>query len=56
MRMAHVAGKSEGEPFYATKLKTARFYFRHILPRIKALSDIVAVGADEMMSFSGEEF
>jgi hypothetical protein len=39
-----------------TKIKTARFFFRHVLPGYKSLLDIVAAGKAEMMDFDLDEF
>jgi alkylation response protein AidB-like acyl-CoA dehydrogenase len=39
-----------------TKLKTARYYFQHVLPETKALSVLIARGKQDMMAFEVDEF
>lgn len=54
-RMAKAAN-SGSEPFHITKVKTARFYMRHILPRIHSLVSIVSAGSGEIMAYAEDEF
>ena len=45
--LAQVQGDNTG--FYQTKLATARFYMRRLLPQTKALSDALMSGSDTLM-------
>ncbi len=47
--------ESEGA-FYATKLKTARYYFQNILPQINALVPIIEAGKANLMDLDISEF
>ncbi|MCG5547938.1 acyl-CoA dehydrogenase C-terminal domain-containing protein [Halorhodospira halochloris] len=38
----------DGDGFYSAKLHTARFYMRHILPRVHAYTPAVCGGSDEL--------
>lgn len=38
----------DGDGFYTAKLHTARFYMRHILPRVHAYTPAVCGGSDEL--------
>ncbi len=42
--------------FYHSKIKTARFYYRRVLPRTRAHAYAIAGGADCMMDFELEDF
>lgn len=55
VRMAHAA-VSGSEPFHETKLKTARFYLRHVLPRIQSLTELVSGGSEFIMAYAEDEF
>ncbi len=59
-RAALVAqAKIEGgdkDPFYATKIKTARFYADHILPRAVALRAGIVGGAEGVLALAEEQF
>jgi hypothetical protein len=44
------------EPFYRSKLKTARFYYARILPRTDAHHAAILAGADTLMTVTDEEF
>ncbi|MEH6549802.1 MAG: acyl-CoA dehydrogenase C-terminal domain-containing protein [Pseudomonadales bacterium] len=44
------------DPFYKTKLATAKFYFSRVLPRAAAHAEATVAGADSVMSLSAEEF
>ncbi len=46
---------SADEGFYASKIKTARFYFQRILPRTRALTVTMKSGAGNLMDFELEE-
>lgn len=51
-----LAAGTEEKAFYETKLKTARFYFKRILPRTRALVESMVSGADVLNAFEVEEF
>ena len=53
---ASLAKQGEDASFYHSKIKTARFYYRRILPRTRAHAYAIAGGADCMMDFELEEF
>ncbi len=53
---ATLAKQGEDASFYHSKIKTARFYYRRILPRTRAHAYAIAGGADCMMEFELEEF
>jgi hypothetical protein len=60
-RMALVAQQklAEGSTetgFYNAKIKTARFYFKKILPRVRSHVDVIAGGLDPLMSLDAEDF
>ena len=52
---ARLALKKEGA-FYATKLKTARYYMEHILPEREVLATRINAGKALMMAFDADEF
>lgn len=49
------AGTNE-EEFYQAKIKTARFYFKRILPRVHGHAACIESGVDSMMAHSVDEF
>ena len=49
------AGTSE-KAFYEAKLKTARFYFKRLLPRTRGLVESMQAGADTLMSLDEQAF
>jgi acyl-CoA dehydrogenase len=49
------AGKAD-DAFYATKLKTARYYAEHVLPKTSALKHEVTAGGPSTMALSEDEF
>ena len=51
---SRVAGDNTG--FYRTKLATARFYMRRLLPQTAALSETLSAGADALMAVEAEHF
>ncbi len=59
-RMAEVAqdriDDGSDDPFYRAKLKTARFYFSRILPRIEAHRAGILAGAAPLMDFEDDDF
>ena len=54
-REAAVAEGQSGK-FYRTKMKTARYYFSHVLPEMDSLIRIMEAGKDNMMAFEADEF
>lgn len=46
----------EDQAFYQAKIKTARFYFDRILPRVHGHAACLANGSDSMMALDPEEF
>ena len=57
-RMAKVALEKEGagDPFYAAKLATARFYFAKLLPETAGLIRTARAGAAAMMAMDVSMF
>ena len=56
-RMAKLAReKRNGDAFYETKLKTARFYVKKILPDTAALYLKIMAGKSTVMAHAAEEF
>ncbi len=57
-RMAKVALAKEasGDPFYAAKLATARFYFAKLLPETAALIRTARAGVAPMMAMDAAMF
>ena len=49
------AGTTEAD-FYNAKLTTARFYFKKILPRVRAHVDVIATGVEPLMTLDAEHF
>jgi len=46
----------EGRDFYETKIKTARFYMKKLLPQTKALSKSIRTGAKVLMEIPADKF
>jgi hypothetical protein len=44
------------DPFYQTKVKTAQFYFKKILPRAKAHVEVIDSGLETLMAVDAEHF
>lgn len=55
-RVAAGGDEGMGRAFYGTKLKTARFYFRKMLPQVHALRLTIAAGAEPVMSLDADAF
>ena len=60
-RMAAIAQKAlaagtDEKTFYESKLATARFYFKRLLPRTRGLVQTMQAGADTLMSLPEEAF
>ena len=53
--MAKSALEGEGR-FYETKLKTARYFFKQVLPEHESLVTLIREGKQHMMAFDVEEF
>lgn len=47
---------SEDEPFYSAKIKTARFFFKRLLPTANSLAESISAGSDTLMSLDAESF
>lgn len=45
-----------GDKFSQGKVKTARFFFRNLLPEVDALVQFIAAGKEAMMDFETDEF
>lgn len=57
LRMALVAEASGStDTFYAAKVKTARFYFAKILPRIHGLAGAIAAGSESLYAHDEGDF
>jgi 3-(methylsulfanyl)propanoyl-CoA dehydrogenase len=55
-KSALIAEKKSEDAFYAAKLKTARYYADHVLPKTSALKHEVTEGGASTMSLAEEEF
>jgi hypothetical protein len=56
-RMAQVAlPKAEADPYYRTKVETARFYFTRLLPEIEMLAKRIKAGSKTLLSLEAELF
>jgi len=51
-----IAKKPENIEFYQAKVRTAEFYFEHILPRIKALGKTMMTNPQSLMRITSEQF
>ena len=51
-----IAKKPENIEFYRAKVRTAEFYFEHILPRIKALGKTMMANPGSLMRITSEQF
>ncbi|MCP5161540.1 MAG: acyl-CoA dehydrogenase C-terminal domain-containing protein [Hahellaceae bacterium] len=47
---------SDTSGFYDNKLKTSRYYFARVLPKVTSLSESIRSGSADMMSLSAEAF
>ncbi|MRI34049.1 acyl-CoA dehydrogenase [Endozoicomonas sp. OPT23] len=60
LQMANVAQRKQlegdSDPFYKSKISTARFYFKRILPRAQAHRAAVLAGGESMMELAEDEF
>ncbi|KZY91522.1 hypothetical protein A3744_20545 [Oleiphilus sp. HI0073] len=50
------APKVEQDVFYASKLKTANFFFSRLLPKTVSLLETIKSGSDDTMSLAAENF
>jgi hypothetical protein len=48
--------KVDQDTFYATKLKTANFYFKRLLPQTVSLLESIKSGSEETMAMEAAEF
>jgi len=48
--------EGDEDPFYAAKIKTARFFADHVLAQAPGLAVTVAQGASSVMSLSEDQF
>jgi 3-(methylthio)propanoyl-CoA dehydrogenase len=55
-RAALVAASKTGDAFYDTKLKTARYYADHVLPKAAGYAHEVVHGGPSTMALSEDEF
>ncbi len=56
-KMAKVAAPKAGQDaFYATKVKTAKFFFSRLLPKSVALLESIRSGSDDLMALAEDEF
>jgi len=55
-RSAAIAAGKSGDAFYATKLKTARYYADHVLPKVSAYKHEVTHGGPSALSLTEDEF
>ena len=51
-----IAKKPENIEFYRAKVRTAEFYFEHILPRTKALGKTMMANPQSLMRITSEQF
>lgn len=57
LRMALVAqAAGSSDPFYVAKVKTARFYFAKLLPRIHGLAGVLQTGSAPLFEHQAEDF
>lgn len=55
-RAASISQSKSDSEFYASKVKTARFYYQRILPRTSSLVITMKSGAANLMTFADNEF
>ncbi len=53
--MRAIDAGAEDQAYYQGKIKTARFYYKKILPRAKHHNDVMMSGAKSLMAFDVEE-
>lgn len=54
--LAIAAPKASQDTFYATKVKTAKFFYQRILPEVESLRIKILAGAESMMGLDESEF
>ena len=54
--LVSMGSNSSNEDFYASKIKTARFYYQKLLPRTRSLVATIKAGATSLMQFDDKEF
>jgi len=56
-KMAKAAAPKVGsDEFYASKIKTAKFFFSRLLPKTVSLAESVRSGSEDMMSLAADQF
>ena len=50
-----LAGNPEGRDFYETKIKTARFYMKKVMPQALTLVKSMKSGADTLMDIPADK-
>ena len=55
-KVARTRVDGDNTGFYRTKLATARFYMRRLLPQTVSLSETLSAGADALMAVEAEHF
>jgi alkylation response protein AidB-like acyl-CoA dehydrogenase len=50
------APKVSSDEFYASKIKTAKFFYSRLLPKTVSLSELVRSGSEDMMSLAADQF
>ena len=57
-RAAELGLEKQGsdDPIYSSKIKTARFYFQRLLPRVESLKSTIKSGAKNLLEFELHEF
>jgi alkylation response protein AidB-like acyl-CoA dehydrogenase len=55
-RMACVAVKADGDPFYVSKLASARYFFARLLPQTQGLNRGIRTGASYLMNLDDTGF
>jgi hypothetical protein len=56
MAKAALAKKDSGDPFYATKLKTGRYFMQRVVPDTAAHLAKIESGAEPVMALTADEF
>jgi hypothetical protein len=49
-------GGSEEKDYYESKIKTARFYYKRILPRAKYHKEVMLAGARTLLEMDADQF
>jgi hypothetical protein len=54
--LKQLAEGTDEEDFYKGKLLTAKFYFKRLLPRTRALVETMMSDAEDLMALDAEQF